>query len=248
MDNKHSPQELLNFWKKGKTFNEALSQFTDLQIRQEYGAIQLNSKQENIIASNAKISELVTDFLTIISESNEFSQKRENVLNKLKSNLLDKIKTEKLIGLGYEAPIKYSDDPKIIPLHIWPYKISEINWDESSISKDGITFLKIKLIKKLNSKNTIPEPIKELPDLEIQDKKTGRPSHVDKIIFIYGRLKDENKINYQKPLKWNITLIRQAILSSYPELKGKAKGLGDDAIANKISSLFNADKVTDKPT
>ena len=61
-----------------------------------------------------------------VSELNYHSQNKKDALDKLKLNLLNKIISEKLIGLGYEAPIKSADYPKIIPLHIWPHKINEI--------------------------------------------------------------------------------------------------------------------------
>ena len=234
--------------KKGKTLNAAIWEYCDQIYINEYEQINLEKYDFDNKLPDNNLQGVIGNFLQTFTEIDRRTKKKEAAFEKLLWNLLNKILSEKLIGLGVEAPVKSSDYPKIIPLHIWPHKINEINWDDSSISLNGVQFLNIRLIKELNIKKEISPSIPALPEIKIKDKKNGRPTHADKINDTYELLKKENKIDFKKPLIWNIELIRETILHSYPDLNGNPKGLGDDAISNKIAKQFNADKETYKPT
>lgn len=133
----------------------------------------------------------------------------------------------------------------------FPYKEnSQINLSEDVLLKKN--FLEIltdyyrwNFIKNNNS-NTDKEI--EIPQVEIEDKKIGRPSHKEEIISLYESLKEEGKLNFSQPLIWNIKLIRETFLHLNPHLKNDLKGLGDDAISNKIRDRFNVDRETYKVT
>ena len=154
------------------------------------------------------------------------------------------ILSDEIVGLGYEAPIKTSDKPQIIPLHIWPRKIKELNWNESSFSKNGITFLNIHLIKKsaLREVNNKSEENKtSLPKAIIEDRKTGRPSLKNKIIAAYNLLKKEGSIDYSKTLKSHTDLIQKTVQALNPDITGTA-GMQHEAIRRAVSKRFQTEK------
>lgn|GEM_PF-2637944 len=246
MDNNHTPQELLNFWKKGKDLYSALYEFTDLAIRQE--CEELESKRNirsQILLENvsSEISNILTEGIIGINQAIHLNNEIDNARIKLKWDLSNKIIAEKLIGLGYEAPVKSTDYPKIIPLHIWPQKINEINWENSSISQNGIQFLNIRIIKKIaSSKNKIDKKIM-LPKIEVKDKKIGRPSIKAKIITAYEWLKRENKIDYSQTLKAHTELIQKTVQKLFPEIK-TAKGMEYEAMRRAIGTVFQEDRTS----
>jgi hypothetical protein len=252
LDNNHSPQELLNLWKKGKTFNEALHQFTDLKIWREYDEITSSKNSENKGPSENDIQNFSSFLMNSLSDLNKItahSREVNNAFDQLKLNLLNKIIAEKLIGLAYQAPVKPLDNPQIIPLHMWPRYINEINWDDCSFLQGETHFLNIRIIKKLNTKKSISSPIFKLQKSKIIDKEIGRPSHNGKIIAAYEYLKKENKIDYSKFFKSHTQIIRESVWTLYSNLKGKSEGLGDEAIRRYAKPLFDADKKkTSKPT
>lgn len=235
-----SPQELLSFWKKGKTLNVALYEFTAPEILDEYAGLTSELKNYGHNQDNLKISDLPTisaglaNLGKIISLQNQI----KNVCDQLKRDLLNKIISEKLIGVGYEAPIKTSDKPQIIPLHIWPLNINEINWDDSLILKNGIEFLNIRIIKKQPIKKLAPDKINK--SIEIKDKKTGRPSLKEKIIVAYEYLKTGNNIDYSKALKSHTELIQKTVQKLFPEIKNTT-GMQHEAIRKVLSKRFKND-------
>jgi len=238
-----SPELLLEIWKKGKTLNQSIYQFTDAEILSEHENIELKFKEFN----SKNLQELLSDIAQGVTQLNQFSTKVKDSFEKIKRNLLNIIISEKLIGLGYEAPVKSSDYPKIIPLHIWPLKINEINWDDSSISRNGIEFLNIRIIKKSALNNKISKKEKTLPKTKIVDKKPGRPTIKNKIIAAYTLLKKEEKIDYLKNFKSHTESIQKTVRQLNPELKDN-KGLGVEVIRRAVKPMFDDDSKTSKST
>ena len=132
----------------------------------------------------------------------------------------------------------------------FPYKEnSTINLSEDVILKKD--FLKIltdyyrwHFIKDYNS-NANREII--IPEIKIQDKKTGRPSLQKEIISAYEELKKRGKIDYSKPLKSHSELIQETVRALFPGIKD-TKGMENEAIRRAIGQMFKADKETSKST
>lgn len=233
------PQELENFWKKGKTLDASLYEFTAPEIRREYDALALkrNNQNKNLLENRNNLN--FSASLSNLSDTVFLNSQIDAVCDKLKWNLLDIILSEKLIGLGYEAPIKSSDKPQIIPLHIWPQKIKEINWDDSSILKNGVQFLNIRIIKKIPVKKSISDKGIILPKAE--KKKIGRPSRKKEIIAAYEDLKKSDRIDYSIPLKSHTELIQKNVQKLFPEIKDIA-GMKHEAMRRYIGERFQKDK------
>lgn len=238
-----TPQALLNFWKKGKSLYPSLYVWTNSELRKEYGALELKQHNQNRqVFKDKDIIPSIALTLIDVNHSIQLNSEIDRARDKLKWDLLEDILAEKLIGLGYENPVKASDKPQIIPLHIWPRIIKEINWENSSISKHGINFSDIRLIKKSALKNKLDIKNKiYLPKIRIEDKKTGRPSLQNEIIEAYEYLKKEGSIDYSKTLKSHTEIIQKTVQTLHPEIKDTA-GMAHEAIRRAISKLFQSDK------
>ncbi len=243
-----SPEELLNNWKKGKTLYSAIYVFTAYELQKKYNDLELEDKARNPWKDDPSIIPTISGGLTAVSETLFHRGKMDNARDELKWDLLKNILSEEIIGLGYAAPVQITDKPQIIPLHIWPQKINEINWDNSSISKHGINFLDIRLIKKTAFKNK-PDNKKKTtpPKIKIEDKKTGRPSLKNKIIEAYEYLKKEGAIDYSKNLKSHTEIIQKTVQALDTDITGTA-GMEHEAIRRAISERFQSDKTTSKST
>lgn len=244
-----NPKDLLNLWKKGKTLYSGMYAFTAYELQKKCTDLELklNNKSRNPWENNTSEKPNIATGLSAVSETIFLQGKIDSARDELKWDLLENILSEKVIGLGYEAPVTTESKPKIIPLHIWPRTIKEINWDNSSILKHGITFSDIRLIKKSAfKKKTDNKKSISAPKTPIKDKKTGRPSLKEKIIEAYEFLKKEGSIDYSKTLKSHTEIIQKTVQTLNPEITDTA-GMAHEAIRRAISKQFQADKTTSKP-
>lgn len=244
-------KELLKLWKKGKTLYESLFVLTDKSLLNNYNKSQLElENQTNSFPEKESDSNIsMLDGLQAVQKTINKYQGTRNATDKLKRDLLNKILSEKLIGLGFESPIKSSDIPQYIPLYIWPQKIIDFDWDNSSFSINGVKFINIKIIKnsELKKDNNLKNKKEEIkpPNIEIIDKPVGRPSRKQEIINAYNFLRDKGKIDYSKTFKSHITIIRETVRSLNPKLEND-KGLGDEAIRRTVKHFFDQEKNTQK--
>jgi hypothetical protein len=235
-------KELLNLWKKGKTLYASIYVFTASNLQKKYNDLEQEDKSRNPWKDDPSAIPNISGGLAAVSETIFHKGKMNDARDELKWNLLENILSEKVIGLGYEAPVTTVSKPKIIPLHLWPRKIKELNWDNSSILKHGINFSDIRLVKKsaFKKKPDNKKPI-SLPKIRIEDKKTGRPSLKEKVIEAYKFLKKEDSIDYSKTLKSHTEIIQKTVQALNPEITGTA-GMAHEAIRRAISERFKVDK------
>ena len=245
---KINPEDLLKLWKKGKTLDASLFEYTDDSLRKKLDNSYIefqnltNAISEEYPHGVQSMADGLKGAQKIITKHQDF----RSANNELKWNLLNNVLSEKLIGLGFESPIKTSSTPQVIPIYIWPQKIFDINWSESSFLNNGVEFLNIRLIEiaELKNKKNIDNQInklKKLPDIKIKDKKVGRPSKKEKIIEAYEYLKKNNKLKYSKTLKSHTELIQQTVHKLNPKVTG-TKGMQHEAIRRTLSERFQADK------
>ena len=187
------PQQLLAIWEKGVILDVALEQFCDDKILLERNQIFLNQNKLN------KTPELQKPLIQLQLTGKLFSDMAA-INSKLSSNLFEKILGGKLIALGYKSPIN-SDFPSIIPLHMWPPK--EKNISESSISRNGITFLAVRIVEKsvLLEFQDLDKSKIELPKLNIVDKTTGRPSQEKDLVRAFEWMLKNNRVDKTRSLK-----------------------------------------------
>jgi hypothetical protein len=217
----YSPIES-KIWKKGKTLWAALFHFTDSEIREEYFTLEEKGKNEIKHTVDTIYGKAVSKGLLELSEAIQHRTAINNICDKLKRNLLEKILSEELIGLGYERPIKSTDNAQIIPLHVWPQKINEINWADSSISTHGIDFLNIRIIKKsalpkLENKSGVAKT--KLPKPNIIDKSAGRPSQEDDLNKAFDWMIKNKRANNKNSLKAHMDELNIALAQVNPNSK-----------------------------
>lgn len=230
-------QNLLDIWKKGKTLEEAVWEFCDQKYIAEYQHINMRETKQ---PENPKFE----DFLRGFQEIASFSTKTQIARDKLYADLYKKIKSGDLLALGYEPPIKSSDFPAFIPLHMWPPE--EINRAKSSISGNELNYLSVRIVKKSVLKNKIKpkeEIIKKIkpPEIKPVDKKTGRPSLKNQIIGAYEFLQKEKAIDYSKTLSAHTELIQETVRKLFYKEENIA-GISYKTISKYLGKRFKADK------
>ena len=250
LKNIHS-EEIYRLWEKGKTLGDSIFEYSDSSLLENYRKHHTKStnsslSQDKNAQSGRPISAVIFELQKTVSNITE----SQNLRDKLRRDILNKIITKKLVGIGYEYPITVSDLPIIIPPHIWPDIITEINWDNSSFLFKENEFLKIRIINcaKINNPKIVPiEKPKSLPDIEVKDKDVGRPSIKFMIEKAYEDLKKQNKINFSKALKSHTELIQETVRILYSE-KTDNIGMQHETIRRTIGERFKADKKTSKST
>ena len=236
MDN-YTPQELLNFWKKGKTLSEAAWSFTDYDIWNATQNISLERGNENQKPPENWV-DLLGNFAKVNYELNQYRERKQTAKNELWHNLFKKIKRGSLIAIGYKLPMELDDFPKIIPPQFWPPDNTDT--DKSSIFAHGFNFVRVQIVRK-SALSKIPKfkPIK-LPDITVADKKVGRPSLKQEIIVAYEYLQKHGGIK-SKFLKSHTEIIQKTVQQLFPEIKTIA-GMDHEAIRRAVGDRFKRDK------
>ena len=240
----YSPEQLLNIWKEGETLDDAIWEFCDSKYINEYPenhpkiGIKSNKTPDTLLDG---ISEVLAAYTKSKMGMDKYYAQIKTSKNNMKNNLYDKIINSKLIAIGYEMPIK-SDFPILIPSHMWPPENADI--DKSSISANGIDFVRVRIIKKSSFKNSKKETQKKI---RIEDKPIGRPSLKCEIINAYEYLKKEGHIDYSKTLKSHTVLIQKTVQGLSPEIKD-TNGMAHEAIRRAVTKRFQDDKVASKST
>ncbi|MFM9889020.1 MAG: hypothetical protein ACKVOE_00025 [Rickettsiales bacterium] len=243
MDN-YTPQELLEYWKKGKTLWAALCEFGNREIWKEYP----QNPEIKSAELPSSFSAVLLTTLDQLGKINDTSLKRQAVIGKLQKDLYAKIQQGDLIAVGHKISAEL---PSAIPLHMWPPK--EINLTDSAISGKGFEFVEVRIIAKTNlpklaaPQKLIAPVITPLPKLAVKDKPVGRPTHRDKIIAAYQWLKKNNQIDYLKYLKSHTEIIQKAVMHLFPEIK-TINGMDHEAIRRILMPLFKEDKKSSKST
>lgn len=236
-----SPQALSDFWKKGKTLYSAIYFFTSYELQKKYDDLEQQDKLKSPSSQNPIEILTIQRSLADVSEMIFCQQKRDSVRDELKWNLLGNILSEKIIGLGYEAPVKTDSKPKVIPLNFWPRNIKNIDWENSSFLKHGINFFDIRLIKKSKLKKR-SENKKEilLPKTLISNKKVGRPHSGNELNAAYDLLKINNRIDFSQSLKAHEKLIQDTI--KMLRQSDDASGADYKTICKYLGTRFKQDK------
>lgn len=235
--NDYSPEERQKIWKNACPLIEAIQKYADPKSVPDY----LRISAQNI-KNPSSISESALQLFEVLSK---YPQQQ----NKLYDNLYEQLGAGALIGIGYEMPIKSSDFPTFIPPNLWPPE--KCHGGKSEIWVHGLHFVRVRIIAKSNlpqlAAKQFIEPLSSFPKIEIKNKPVGRPTHKEKIITAYQWLKNNNQIDFSKPLKAHTEIIQKAVLHLNPELK-YTNGMEYEAVRRVIMPLFKADKKTSKST
>jgi hypothetical protein len=201
-------------WKTGESIDKAAFKFANSELVNEYHGYfnALNQNTDSFgefksdgLAGLGQISQKLT-------QSNHLSRQINYALDEIRKDTLKQLMEEKIIGLGFQPPINTASSPEAIPLHVWPKFVSDINWDNSSFSLNGIEFLNIKITSINEFKTTISVQKPNVNRLNISNKQTGRPNMGTMLFEIFENLKSEGLLS------------PEYTLSSYtPEFQIRAK-------------------------
>lgn len=205
----YSPEQLLEFWKKGKSLDEATWYYTDYKIWEnwrKYENTDLNKDRDNQTPPK-NLAEILGDFAKKNAEREQYLRQKENAIDELWDNLFQKIFRGSLIAIGYEAPVKLEDKPKVILPHFWPPDNTDTY--KSSISVHGYNFFKVQIIKKSAllklSKNKLPKKP------TITDNARGRPSQEADLLATFDWMVKNGWISTSKNLVSHMTAFNDAL-------------------------------------
>ncbi len=238
--NNRPPEELFNNWRKGTSIWGAFCTYCDPEIMKEYPR---GKDSIPIIDTTNKWAALGNGF----AQLSEFLVRQSTVTEKLKKDLCNRIRRGELIAIGYKIGDK---EPSEIPIHVWSPK--HIHVAASSISGIGHEFVEIRIISaaNLNIIDVTPakiEPsIQKLlpPNIPVGEKKVGRQTLKEEIIFAYEFLKEHGRIDCSKALKSHTTLIQKVVQEKYG-IEGTA-GMQFEAIRRAVGDRFKHDRESSK--
>ena len=224
-------KELWDLWQQGKSINDAIDAFLDCEsIKNQVRKKLKNKKPIKNIIDTGLLGERQKQQQII-----EFSEYEDEIFQVL----YEKIKSEKLLAIGYMEPVGGSDFPDLIPQYFWPPQ--KVSLEFSSMNFQEGSFSNIRIIENPKRKKDFVGYDSEILPPEIKDKKVGRPSIKDKIIEAYEFLKKEDLIDYSKPLKSHTERIQTTVQKLHPEITD-TKGMQHEVIRLTLSRIFQSDK------
>lgn len=228
----YSPEQLLEFWKKGKSLNAALWEFCDQKYKNEF--------PKAYIANTENKKPSWAEFFNEAGKSGQYLLQMQNALNNLKKNLCEKLNNEDLIAVGY---LESSNSPSPIPLYLC---ISDnIDLNKSSIAGNGFKYSGVKIYSLLNPAKKIPQKRQILPpDIPVGENKVGRQTLKTKIIAAYEFLKEHGRIDFTAPLKEHTKLIQKTVQDMYGITD--IKGMKHEAIRRAVGERFKHDRASSK--
>ncbi len=225
------------FWKRGIPLSSAFVSFASSDFRQKYV----------VARDSAGIDKGLAAFTEVI-QSKKSPSDRMGKYNKdvsaylaldrtLKANCLAWIQSGKLKAYGFTLPRRAEDIPQPAPLDLWA---GEIKWEKDYAKGNGLEMAGLRLIAPAQEAELIarhfPEGIKS----------PGRPSREHQISEAFNTLHASGAINFSKPMKHYFPMIREWVLTHFPDDPKKTKGLNDKTLAKIVSPLFNERKQISK--
>lgn len=228
-------RENLDIWRQGVSLNEALDEFCDRQA-----CLKIQNLNKPQIPPQKKTPS-ITDVMEPIQQMLNY---KSTVYGLKRDSLFKNIYSGKLIAVGYSCPRKSTNLPEEIPHDMWSEE--NINWGKSSIKGNGLEFVSVRVAKKIregiNSNNR-----KLIPNIEVVDKRSGRPSKWGLIIEAYNFLEKNGKINCSRTLKSHTKIIQETVRVLHPEIKDN-KGMQEETVRRAILDRFEKYCATSKPT
>lgn len=133
---------------RGASLTEALSQFGNPELLAAYN-IEFNSEaHRHEIQKSGNFMEGLSAALGGLQAISQLKNHRENIIQELKSDILNLIRRGDLIGYGFKEPRNLSDTPVKIPADL--FFTGELNWDISELKYKALEFSGIRLFRDIS--------------------------------------------------------------------------------------------------
>lgn len=160
---------------------------------------------------------------------------REKLLRHAEALLLNEIKENRALGMGFEPPRRIKSMPVHIPARYWRQSVS---WDYCEVSYGALKFLDVRVLTSQMAKPFLQSfQATKQKTIEALPAPSGRPSFKVEILEAFAALQAEGRFNV-KPLTHGIAQIRTWIKTNKPESRAAQGLLNDDTIRNAIKHLL----------
>lgn len=149
------------------------------------------------------------------------------------------------IAFGFTPDRQYGDLRKRVPLDVWGDDMSSkgIDWKNSSVSNNGLSFVGIKIVNFRNEllSDEEQEALNERALIK-HERKSGRPPMETAITRVYFKMKAEKRINYRRSFPKNCPDLRKECHLMFPDVFKKKTSPGDYTIDIHIGKDFRAEE------
>jgi hypothetical protein len=231
MSQKNQSSRINNeLWERSIPLNQGRYRFGDKALVNEYNAL-LERKPAGFSGLGSIINTiaLMTDAEEHVEPEMRTTPEERDRLGKLSveidSHCIKRLQKRELIALGFSIPRHPDDPPRILPLEILVR--GRLKFDSNKAVGDGLEFHAVRIL-----------PAEALNTSTAEPNRPGRPSKRDLIKKVYAECRNEGFIDYAKPQKAAIEVIRSRIQTRYPGDYGLGKGFGPEVIRDCIADDF----------
>ncbi|MEQ9446753.1 MAG: hypothetical protein RJS98_14405 [Rhodospirillaceae bacterium] len=231
MSQNHQSSRINNeIWERSIPIDRARYRFGDKSLVEEYNAL-LDSKPGafSFLGQMTNImADLTTGPVSLDPERRTTQEERDrldHLSNAIDNHCIKRLQKRELIAIGFSIPRHPDDLPRILPLEILVQ--GRLNLDNNKAVGDGLEFHAVRVFPANALKKYTPTPTR-----------AGRPSKRDLIKKVYAECRNEGLIDYAKPQKAAIEVIRSRIQTRYSDEYGLGKGFGPEVIRDCIADDF----------
>lgn len=226
-----------DIWKSSIPIEAALITDVDDTLREKYKAAcqseLVRSKHDPSIGSN--IWPVLKEAEKYLLESEYYKGMErywpdapDDTIRNSEVDFFELVMSGKIKTIGFRAPRQPESNPKFLLTDTWE---DWIDWQQGTVAANGMTFVAVRIAP---------------PDMQFNSKETerniGRPSRKNQIIEAFHALQKDGMIDFSGPMKSNYPIIRQWVLTTYPDNEFGERGLGDKVMANIVNPLIASHK------
>jgi len=160
-------------------------------------------------------------------------------------DILELLRREILIAIGFQAPRIQESEPCMVPADVWDGTIA---WEDDRLTGNGLSFVGVRVAPPLSKEalDTLPEPPREdkvaaMPTEPVRPEARGPKSRKEEIIAAYQGLKRGSYVDENTPLKQLGPAIREYLKANTPLEEWRERGLGDETV-RRVIQKWRADR------
>lgn len=154
---------------------------------------------------------------------------RTNLASEVRDNVLTYLRSQQFLGIGYEAPRKLEDTPKLLPSEFWD---GLVNWDRSSLTFQCLSFVDVRIV--------VPVWIDKTPsECGSIERTRGRPSVASDLERCFQTLAAEQRFDLNGSMKSNFFIIRDWLKEHLFADGTKEYKISNEGIRKQSSPYFN---------